>query len=188
MSLENLLQYTVFSIGGQDIGLEVIILASLITLSILIIQRVVLGRVLPNVIQSQEVSKIQLTKLRRQFNLTLLILLVLGLWYSTGIDIPIKEFNEVVSTPVETGEEGEATETVGTIIRLTITNILASFFIWHLAMLVLVVFDTIPIEHYLVRKKPELSKRPIPEKVKEEEQQRDKIVCFLVSTLIPKTK
>ena len=87
MNLENFLDYVLFTVRGFDVKLSIILLAVLMTASIVVIQRLVLKRVLPSILSSQEVPDANLRKLKRRFNLTLLVLLLLGLWYSTGIQV-----------------------------------------------------------------------------------------------------
>lgn len=167
MNLERLLENTIFTLGSFDVSVSMFILAIVILLASIILHRIFFLRILPGLLQKQEISPEKRRRLLRNFNFTLLILLILGLWSITGIDINLESLAEI---PVD----DETPSPINTYIKLTTTTILSSLVIWQFARFILILFETIPIEHYLIGNKMDLYRKPIPESVKEKEYGRAK--------------
>lgn len=173
MNLIELLNNTLFRIGTYEVNSSILLLALISLLGIILIRRLALRRLLPKLLKKQEVGKGALRRLKRSFDFTLFLLLLIALWYSSGIDFNFKTlgFEEILSTAFDTDdqEQGGSKESY---ISLTVRTLLFSIFTWQLAQFVLCLFDTVSFERYLVQEGRDLLRRPVPEKQKEEDQQR----------------
>ncbi|HKK73543.1 MAG TPA: mechanosensitive ion channel domain-containing protein [Saprospiraceae bacterium] len=170
MNLVELLDYTVFRIGAYEVSSAILLLALFSLLGVLLVRRIVVARLLPKLLKNQDVSKSALSRLKRSLDFTLFLLLLIALWYSSGIDFNFKTlgFEDILSAAAE-GEEEASGQSY---ISLTVRTLLLSFFTWQLAQFILRLFDTVAFERYLVSEGRDLVRRPVPEKQKEEDQQR----------------
>lgn len=176
MNLAELLDYTIFQIGSYKVTVTILLLGLLSLLCILVIRQLVLLRLLPKILSNQEVSKESLSRLKRSFNFTLFLLLLLALWYSAGIDFNFKtlSFEEILpATPgQDTSNASDKGGRTSNYISLTVRTILLSAFTWQFARFILLLFDTVSLERYMVSSGSDLLRRPVPEKQKAEDQQR----------------
>lgn len=167
MNLERLLENTIFTLGSFEVSVSMFILAIFALLAAIVLHRVFFVRILPSLLQKQEISPEKRRRLLRSFNFTLLVLLLFSLWSITGIDLNIEDLTESTVAP-------ESEVPSNTYITLTVTTILGSFLVWQLAHFLLILFDTLPVEHYFVGNKIDLYRKPVPENVKEKEYGRAK--------------
>lgn len=176
MHLKELLNSTVFQIGSYPVTTSLLLLAILAIIGVIVVRSIGLYRLLPKILSNQDVSAKDLHRLKRSFNLTLFWLLLIALWYSSGIDFNFKTLGLENLLPAEgnTGVEGteSTTEEARSYITLTVRTVLLSIFTWQIAQFILYLFGTISLEKYLVRSGRDLVRRPLPEKVRAEEQQR----------------
>jgi small-conductance mechanosensitive channel len=168
MNLERLLENILFKIGTFEVSVSMFVLSLVVIIASIVLHRIFFIKILPNLLKQQAASKEKLSKLQRSFNFTLFVLLLLALWALTGIDLNLETLGDDGSDLLP----GADPPAGNSYITLTATTLLSSFFVWQLAQFVLILFDTISLEHLLVGNRVDLFRKPIPESVKEKEYKR----------------
>ena len=165
MNLERLFQNTLFSLGSFEVRLYMLILTILLLVGLLVFYRLFFARFLPGLLQKQSISPEKRNKLSRNFNFALFLILLLGVWYITGIDLNLESI-------AETTLEGEENAPGNSYITLTLSTVLGSFLVWQIARLLLLLFDVLPLEQYFVNNRADHYRKPVPQRVKDNEQNR----------------
>ena len=176
MQLQQLINTTVFQIGNYQVTISILLWALLSVIVVLVLRYFCLFRLLPRVLVNQDIPKQDVNRLKRSFYLTLFLLLLIFLWYSSGVDFNFKtlELEQLFLSEVDPNAVDQAPNSVSTenYIELTVRTLLLSVFTWQLAQFLILLFDVVSIDKYLVHTRLHSRKRSVQKKAGAEDQQR----------------
>jgi small-conductance mechanosensitive channel len=179
MDLKQYFDLVVFSLFDYQVTWGMISLSVLTLIAGAVTYWLVARKLFPILKAREDAASGHFTRFRRQFYFTLILSILLGLWYSIGFEYNLESLTEGLGeAPPTAEEEGEG------YITLTVGSLFASFLTWQLSRLFIFLFAALHFEKYLARKQNIMGRKSRLRRLQDHEEKRAiRNFRYLVRTL-----